>query len=91
MIDVDETIKRLASCAGCTEDEMLHSRRMMPSTLRHLLWRDLYDEGMHPKKIAALFHRDRTTVLYGLEHALTMTKANGFGKTLDVYHKVMNN
>lgn len=89
MIDVDEALKRLASCAGCTEHDMMYSRCMMPSSLRQLLWRDMYDEGLHPVQIADLFHRDRTTILYGLDHALSMTKANGYERFLKVYEEAM--
>lgn len=88
-IDIDDAVKRLADCAGCTEYEMIHSRRALPATFRQLLWELLYCNGMHPKEIAKAFEHDRTTILYGIRHANTITAKNGYGNERELFLTAM--
>lgn len=89
-IDIKDAIKRLADCAGCTENELVHSHRVIPVTLRHQLWKALYDDGMHPKDIANAFEHDRTTVLYGIQRANLINAKNGYKREHALFLRAMN-
>ena len=88
-IDINDAIRRLADCAGCSEYDIILSRRVIPATLRHQLWRTLYDNGMHPKNIAEAFEHDRTTVLYGIQRANLINAKNGYGRERALYLKAI--
>ena len=89
-IDIDDAVKRLADCAGCTEYDLVHSRRALPSALRQLLWEYLYCNGMHPRDIAAAFKHDRTTVLWGIQHAYTISAENGYKNERELFLTAMD-